>query len=67
MLTISVNGESRQIPEQILLSDFLKTLLALPPMYAVAVNGVVLQRQQYAQCRLDHGDVIDIVAMVGGG
>jgi sulfur carrier protein len=67
-VTIAVNGELRRI-EQRDLTSLLRALGhdAGRPGVAVAVNGEVVPRAEWASRRLEHGDRVEIVGAVQGG
>ena len=67
MITITVNGERRELEGPVRLTAFLETLDINPRHVAVAHNGTVLQRQKWPEVTLQDGDVLEIVRMVGGG
>jgi len=64
---ITVNGQSRQVPEGTTLAALLEQLgLAGKPL-AVEVNLQLIPRQQHVQHLLKAGDRVEIVTLVGGG
>ena len=64
---ITVNGQSRQVPEGTTLAALLEQLgLAGKPL-AVEVNLQLIPRQQHGQHLLKAGDRVEIVTLVGGG
>ncbi len=67
MITLTVNGEKREMEESVRLTAFLETLDFNPRHVAVARNGTVLQRKKWPEVILQDGDVLGIVRMVGGG
>jgi len=67
MITISVNGESRNLPDSSTLADLLRELKINNRYCAVERNREVIPREQHADCRLSSSDVIEIVTLVGGG
>ena len=67
MITLTVNGEKREIEGPVGLIAFLKTLEINPRYVAIAHNGTVLERQHWSEVVLQDGDVLEIVRMVGGG
>jgi sulfur carrier protein len=67
MITLTVNGEKRQLPAETDLVSFLKDLEVDVRLVAVAHNGDVIPRKDYASVRLREGDSLEIVRMVGGG
>ena len=67
MAEISINGEKTRVPDAVLLAELLKDHQPDTRLFAVAVNGTFVPRQQYAHCSLKHGDTVDIVVPVSGG
>ena len=67
MITLTVNGEKRELEGPVRLTAFLETLDINPRHVAVARNGAVVQRQKWSEVVLQDGDVLEIVRMVGGG
>ncbi len=66
-MAITVNGQSRQVPEGTTLAALLEQLgLAGRPL-AVEVNLQLIPRQQHEDYRLQPGDRVEIVTLVGGG
>ena len=67
MITLTVNGERRELAAPTKLTAFLETLGVNPGYVAVAHNGAVLERQRWSEVVLQDGDVLEIVRMAGGG
>lgn len=67
MITLTVNGESMTAPQPMSVSDFLEHRNIQATAVAVAHNGNVLLRSEYASVVLQDGDRLEIVRMVGGG
>ena len=67
MITLTVNGEKRQLPAETDLVTFLKELDVDVRLVAVAHHGDVIPRKDYTSVRLREGDTLEIVRMVGGG
>lgn len=69
MITLTVNGRTREVDAPIGLVDFLAANDIDPERVRVAVayNGEVLRREEYGQVILKNGDSLEIVRMVGGG
>jgi len=66
-LTLQVNGESRQCPTQATLPEFLGHLGLNPRLVAVEYNGEILHRQFWDTTKMQEGDRLEIVTIVGGG
>ena len=67
MITLTVNGERRELAAPTKLTAFLETLGINPRYVAVAHNGAVLERERWSEVVLQDGDVLEIVRMAGGG
>ena len=67
MIALTVNGEKRQLPAETDLVSFLKELDVDVRLVAVAHNGEVIPRKDYASVQLREGDSLEIVRMVVGG
>jgi sulfur carrier protein len=67
VITLTVNGEKRELEEPTKLTAFMETLGVNPRYVAVAHNGAVLERQRWPEAVLRDGDVLEIVRMAGGG
>ncbi len=67
MLTITLNGESREIPADWTLTDLLNDLQINNRYCAVEQNQKLVPREQHADCVIQDGDQIEVVTLVGGG
>jgi thiamine biosynthesis protein ThiS len=67
MIAVLVNGRRVELAEPTPLLAYLETLGVSPRAVAVEHNGVIIERSAYADAKLDDGDVVEIVRMVGGG
>lgn len=66
-IQIQLNGETRSVPAAWTIADLLSDL-TIPNRYcAVERNCNVVPREQHAECRLQSGDQIEVVTLVGGG
>jgi sulfur carrier protein len=67
-MTVLLNGESIQLPEQIIsVSDLLEHYEIHDKVVVVEVNGEILNRLEHQSTRLSDKDRIEIVHFVGGG
>ncbi len=64
---ISVNGESREVPEGTTLTELLAGLNLEARHVAVEVNLELVPRAEHARHRLADGDRLEVVTLVGGG
>ncbi len=66
-MTVRLNGETRECREGMTLADLVTELGLGTKRIAVEVNRDIIPREEYADCRLQAGDEIEIVHFVGGG
>lgn len=67
MISITLNGEKRQLNEEIDLES-LVDLFSLPrKRVAVEVNQAVVRRADWTETTVKDGDELEIVHFVGGG
>jgi sulfur carrier protein len=66
-LLVEVNGESREVPASITLSEFVRFLALAPERLAIELNRQVVRRADWQQTPLKDGDRVEIVHFVGGG
>ena len=67
MITITVNGELRQIQSGETIADLLRELGIGERRVAVECNREIVKKEQYGQAGLGDGDVLEIIEFVGGG
>ena len=67
VISLTVNGKKRELDGETDLPTFLRELDVDPRLVAVAYNGEVIPKDQYAGIQLREGDSLEIVRMVGGG
>ena len=67
MMNLQINGEKRQIPLSLTVTDLLKTLDIDSRQVAVEINRVIIKKQEYDNHNLNDGDAVEIVNFVGGG
>ena len=66
-MTITVNGEDRELPNETTLASLLDTLGIRRDGTAVALNDDVVQRADHAATVLRGGDRLEIIVAVAGG
>jgi sulfur carrier protein len=66
-VTLSVNGNVRQVPEGMTVASLLAELGVSPPGIAVAVNARVVRGADFASHALGEGDSVEIIRAVAGG
>ena len=67
MITVSVNGESRTLPENTTLAALLRDLEINNRYCAVEQNRSLVPREDHDERVLADADSIEIVTLVGGG
>ena len=66
-ITLRVNGEPHTCSQQTPLPELLQQLGLNPRLVAVEYNGEIIHRQYWSDTRLQDGDRLEIVTIVGGG
>jgi sulfur carrier protein len=66
-MTVSVNGEPREVPDGITLDRIVATLTEAPSGVAAAVNETVVPRGQWPITPLGDGDRVEVLTAVQGG
>lgn len=66
-MEITLNGKPRTLGGEQNVTELLATLEVKPEQVAVAINGDVVRRRDWAETMVRAGDVVEIVRAVGGG
>ncbi|MCZ6597039.1 MAG: sulfur carrier protein ThiS [Planctomycetota bacterium] len=66
-MRIRLNGEERELPDGISVANLILQLDLRPEQVAVERNGELMRRGEHAGTRLQDGDVVEVVTLVGGG
>ncbi len=66
-MKVKVNGEYREFPEGTTVRELLSLLGIEPRGVAVEINREIVPKGLHADRRLNEGDAVEIVRMVGGG
>lgn len=66
-ITVTVNGEEREIPAGQNVKAFLESLDLHPGMVVVERNREILDRDRYGEVTVEQGDLLELVHFVGGG
>ena len=64
---LHINGQVRQFPECMSLSELLERLELTGKRVAVEKNGEIVPKSQHAASVVNDGDRLEIVVAVGGG
>jgi thiamine biosynthesis protein ThiS len=67
VITISVNGLPRQIPDSTSIAALIDELGFSGKRIALERNGEIVPRSSFATQRLADGDRLEVVVAVGGG
>jgi sulfur carrier protein len=67
VITLSINGQSRQFPGPLSVRRLVDTLDLAGKRCAVERNGEIVPRGQFEAIELADGDELEIVVAVGGG
>ena len=67
VITISINGESRQIPSTSSIVALIEEMRLTGKRIALERNGEIVPRSNFATQNLVDGDKLEIVVAVGGG
>jgi thiamine biosynthesis protein ThiS len=67
LIELTVNGKARTLDRPLSLLEYLESQGINPQIIAVEHNGEIIKRERYPDTRLESGDALEIVRMVGGG
>ena len=67
MITVSINGASRQFPQAISVAALIEEMRLVGKRIALERNGEIVPRSMFAAQQLADGDRLEIVVAVGGG
>lgn len=67
MIKVSVNGEVKEIEEDLNINQLIEALEYKTKGFAVAVNTTFVSILSYDEMIIEEGDTIDILAPVQGG
>ncbi|MDP1996278.1 MAG: sulfur carrier protein ThiS [Gallionella sp.] len=67
MITVSINGESRQFPQAISVAVLIEELGFTGKRVALERNGEIVPRSMFTTQQLADGDKLEVVVAVGGG
>ncbi len=66
-MIVMVNGERREMPEEATVANLVERLSAPTRGVAVAIDGEVVPRGQWATTPLPEGAHVEVVAAIQGG
>ena len=66
-MQLQINGEAREVADELKLSELVDELSLAPERVAIELNQKVVRRNHWPATILADGDRIEIVHFVGGG
>ena len=66
-MTLTVNGEARDLEESMSLIALLESFSLNPEATAVQLNDDILEREMFPEIMLNDGDTVELIRIVGGG
>jgi thiamine biosynthesis protein ThiS len=66
-MTLNLNGEQREVPDGLSLAGLVEWLELPADRVAIERNLEVVKKANWNETRLENGDRLEIVRMVGGG
>ncbi len=67
MINITVNGSASELDQSLSITAFLELKGFGGRSVAVAINSVVVRRNEFDETLINEGDIVEIVRPVGGG
>ena len=66
-MRIQINGEPREVADEITLAQLVSLLQLKPEQIAIELNRTVVRRADWSESLLHEDDTLEIVHFVGGG
>lgn len=66
-MRININGEPREVEDNLSLPELIGSLNLRPEQIAIELNQTVIRRAQWQTTNLRENDKVEIVHFVGGG
>lgn len=66
-MTIFLNGEKKEIPQELTVAGLLQHLDIKPGRVAVEINEEIVRKAAYADVAVKEGDRVEVVQFMGGG
>lgn len=66
-MLLTINGQSKELPESTSLKDAVGQLCKTPDHVIAELNGTIIERTQWTTTRLGANDKLELVMFVGGG
>jgi len=67
MITVTINGTPMELAQPITIRELLETANVPPNYLAVELNADVVPREDHATHKVNDGDSVEVVTLVGGG
>ncbi len=67
MIPVTINGEARDLPDELTLDVLLQLLELAENRVAIEHNRKIVKRDRWTRVRVAAGDRLEIVHFVGGG
>lgn len=67
MITVSINGTARQLPDLTSVAALIEEMNLTGKRIALEHNGEIVPRSLFATRQLAEGDKLEVVVAVGGG
>jgi len=66
-VTITLNGEKKEVPDNVTVSGLLEFLNIQQQRVAVERNEMIVKKDRYGETVLADGDMLEVVSFMGGG
>ncbi len=66
-MRITLNGEKREVPENVNILGLLEHLSVQHQRVAVELNEMIVKKDRYSETVIREGESIEVVAFMGGG
>ncbi len=66
-MKVTVNGETRKLPDSLSLKDAVGKLVKNPEGVVAELNRAVIRKANWRKKQLKDGDVLELIAIMGGG
>lgn len=66
-IDVVVNGETKQVPAGTTVASLIERLGLADSACAAEVNRTLVPKREHAERRLEAGDTVELVSLVGGG
>ncbi len=67
MIPVTINGEARDLPDELTLDELLQFLELTENRVAIEHNREIVKRDRWTRVRVAAGDRLEIIHFVGGG